>query len=68
MFEIVEKELELWNKDWMLREIADAIIKMLTNRQRAFEMGQNGAKKIRVNFDINIIAEQHLCYYKGILG
>ena len=47
-----------------VKEIADAIIWMLANRKRAIEMGQHGAMKIRTNFDINLIAEQHLDYYK----
>ena len=46
-------------------EIADAIIFMLTSRHRASEMGQNGIKKVRDNFDINLIAEKHLEYYRG---
>lgn len=49
------------------QEISDAIILMLTNRKRAIEMGQNGVRKIRDNFDINLIAEKHIEYYNQFL-
>jgi hypothetical protein len=40
---------------------------MLTNRQKAIEMGQNGFEKIKRDFDINLIADRHIMYYKSII-
>jgi len=49
------------------QEIADAILMLLTNRELAFEIGQNGINKVRSNFDIDIIAEKHISFYEGFL-
>jgi glycosyltransferase involved in cell wall biosynthesis len=49
-----------------IQEIADAIIVMLTDRKRAYEMGLKGAKKIRASFDIDIISEKHINFYNSI--
>ena len=40
---------------------------MLTDRERAIEMGNNGMKKIRDNFDINLVVEKHLEFYNAFL-
>jgi len=50
-----------------IQEIADAILWMLTNRKYAVEMGQQGYNKVRERFDIEIIADKHIKYYKGCL-
>jgi glycogen synthase len=50
-----------------IQEIADSILFMLTNRQKAVEMGQNAINKVNAKFDINLIADQHLKYYNDIL-
>lgn len=49
------------------KEIADAIIYMLKNRDSARLIGKNGAKTIREKFDIRIIALKHLEFYSDLL-
>lgn len=47
--------------------IADAIIFLLQNKERAKEIGQMGFEKIKSKFDISFIADEHLEYYKKII-
>lgn len=50
-----------------IQEIADAILFMLNNRERAIEMGQNGYKRVKGSFDISIIADNHIEHYEHII-
>lgn len=49
-------------------EIVDAIVFMLTKRDKAIKLGLNGYYKIRRQFDISILADKHIDYYMSILG
>jgi glycogen synthase len=50
-----------------IEEIADAIIKMLSNRPFAIKMGRDGACHIKEEFNISAIADKHLSFYGSII-
>jgi glycosyltransferase involved in cell wall biosynthesis len=50
-----------------IHEIANSIKRILTNRNQAIEMGKNGIKKVKENFDIKLIAEKHIEYYNWLI-
>jgi len=50
-----------------IQEIADAIVFILRNREKAIKLGQKGYLKIKDNFDISLIANRHLKYYQHII-
>ena len=49
-------------------ETADAIIKMLSDRKSAKEMGRRGAEVVKNMFDISGIADKHIKLYKSIIS
>jgi glycosyltransferase involved in cell wall biosynthesis len=50
-----------------IAEISGALIKMLSDRKSAEEMGRRGAKFIKNNYNISVIAEKHISLYKSVL-
>jgi glycogen synthase len=50
-----------------INEIADAIILMLTDRQKAKDMGNKGYQKVRDKFEISLIADRQIAYYESLL-
>lgn len=49
-----------------IQEIADAIVKMLTDRKSAIEMGRKGSETIKKKFNISVIADQHIDLYQSL--
>jgi glycogen(starch) synthase len=49
-----------------IKEISDAIIHLLTDKNSAQQIGEKGAEKIRKKFDISIIADQHIELYGSL--
>lgn len=50
-----------------IQEIANAIIKILSDKESAEEMGRRGAEMVKKRFDISVIADKHIEFYKSIL-
>jgi glycosyltransferase involved in cell wall biosynthesis len=50
-----------------LEEISDAIIRMLSDKTAAENMGQKGAELVNQKFNISVIADLHIDLYKSIL-
>lgn len=50
-----------------IEDIAEAIVFMLLNTEDARRIGENGLKKVKSDFDIDLISERHLEYYKSFL-
>lgn len=50
-----------------LKDISESIVYMLTNREKALELGIKGAKKVRSHFNISLIAVQHLKLYESMI-
>jgi len=50
-----------------IREITTAIIKMLSDRKSAIEMGRKGAELVKQKFNISVIANQHINLYQSLL-
>ena len=50
-----------------IQEIATAIIKMLSDRKSAIEMGRKGAELVKSKFNISIIADQHIALYESLI-
>ena len=50
-----------------IMEIAETITNILTYREFAIELGINGIKKVKTLFDIRIVADRHIEYYKQFL-
>jgi len=49
-----------------IQEIATAIIKMLTDRKSAIEMGCRGSETVKKKFNISVIADQHINLYRSL--
>lgn len=50
-----------------IREITTTIIKMLSDRKSAIEMGRKGAELVKKKFNISVIANQHINLYQSLL-
>lgn len=50
-----------------ISEVADAIIYLIKERDKALDFGRNGSSKVRTHFDISTIAQQHLQLYEGLI-
>jgi len=66
--EIIENKVDglLVNPD-DIQEIADSILYLLIYREHALTMAKNGLKKIAKLFDISIISDKHIKFYKTII-
>lgn len=50
-----------------IQEISDAIIRMLSDKTMAENMGRKGAKMVNQKFNISTIADLHIVLYKSML-
>jgi glycosyltransferase involved in cell wall biosynthesis len=50
-----------------INQIATAILYLLNNKQACVQLAENGNRKVREQFDIGIIAEQHVHFYQRVL-
>lgn len=50
-----------------IQEITTTIIKILSDRKSAIEMGRKGAELVKKKFNISIIANQHINLYQSLL-
>jgi glycogen synthase len=50
-----------------LQDISDSILFLINNREKALEMGRNGALKVKSHFSIDLIADQHIALYDKLI-
>jgi glycosyltransferase involved in cell wall biosynthesis len=53
---------------YKINDITEAVVSLLTDSKLCEQLARNGRKKVMEQFDMNIIVQKHIAYYKGVLN